>query len=62
MSETDFIKKNSCQGLPAMHLNEVNGLLGNILSKLKAAQTSGELRKYQLSSYQAAEMLNLLSN
>ena len=33
--------KFSSQGVPAMHVNEVNGLLGNILSKLKATQTSG---------------------
>ena len=36
-----ILSKFSCQGVPAMHLNEVNGLLGNILSKLKAAQMSG---------------------
>ena len=41
MSETDFNNKKSCQGVPVMHVNGVNGLLGNILSKLKAAQTSG---------------------
>ena len=27
--------------VPAMHVNGVNGLLGNILSKLMAAETSG---------------------
>ena len=36
-----ILLKFSCQGVPAMHVNGVNGLLGNILSKLKAAQTSG---------------------
>ena len=30
-----------CQGVQAMHINRINGLLGNILSKLKAAQASG---------------------
>ena len=35
-----ILLKKSCQGVPAMHVNGVNGLLGNILSKLKAALTS----------------------
>ena len=36
-----ILLKLSYQGVLAMHVNRVNGLLGNILSKLKAAQTSG---------------------
>ena len=54
-----ILLKFSYQGVPAMHIHRVNGLLGNRLCKSQGCPDICELRKYQLSSYQAAAVLNL---